>query len=207
MSIARALGMLAVTVGLASPAQASLITLNFSGTADLSQFGASAASTFQGSVTWDSNKVPVIPGVTLASYFVEAFSISINSVDYTSSVLVPSIEMMDSAFGDYWRVASSFSPFLDLGPDPDDLYLFGGFLRGPTSMFSSTALPADLNFLSAVTTANSLFVSLVTPAGGSGTFVVVAPTTAVPEPSAVLLVASGLLGLVARRRNNRNSVS
>jgi hypothetical protein len=47
MRIASVLGMMAATVVLASPAQASLITLNFSGTVNLSPFGAPRQAAFR----------------------------------------------------------------------------------------------------------------------------------------------------------------
>jgi hypothetical protein len=83
-----------------------------------------------------------------------------------------------------------------------------GVLSGPITMFSSTVLPGNLDFLSAVTSSQSLWFA---ESGGDFTrllatgTLVVSPRQAVPEPGTLGLAAIGLAGALARGRRGRRS--
>lgn len=161
---------------LAAPSQADVITLNFSGTVDLSAVdgGEPNPHTFIGSITWDSTRAPWQSGPDNAEYDPNSYTVFFDGVDYTAPVVgdgtgsglfvgndfdalgtlgMGSGPLMDGfAFFMAWR-----APFDILGL-PGDMGVIAVML-GPTTMFNSTALPGDLNFLSQLTGAVSLWQS------------------------------------------------
>jgi PEP-CTERM motif-containing protein len=208
---------IAVLTSVAAPAGATTITLNFTGAVDLTFFGGPASSTFQGSVTWDSATAPFATTASSASYSFLNAIFTLNSTDFTSRIIAPttsSLVVSDNAGGvDYLQLNLRFSPKLDLGPG-EDISLFFAVFPGPTTMFASTALPSDLAFLSLLNKTGVIPASRFDNEQDPRTFVsgsligTAGPTSAVPEPSTLLLLSAGLgrLALSRRRRKPGRSI-
>lgn len=183
-----------VSLAFTIPAHADTVTLDFSGSVDLTFFGGTSSNTFSGSVTYDPSTSPFFTSSSLAEYkAVIAGSFIFNGVDETAN-LVPS---------------SSVTTITTQLPIPDmyiDLPFNPGFGPGPVSHiwlqlmgppFSSLALPADTSFLTSVAFENSVWFTTGKSLGGTLTVSAPAP---VPEPSTLTLMALGLVGAVARNR-------
>ena len=201
-----------VLVGVAAAAQASPLTLSFSGSVDLSGSGGAAVNPFSGFFTWDATRTPSEIDPNSALYEVEAYQLSFNGVDKTLGPGNAGLFVINDAdlFGTGTNVdALLFGALLEknvtIGGITGDTLLFGGF-SGPTSTWNTLSLPTDYSFLSLLTTPFS-GVSLEVPFGGdendillgTGSFEV----TAVPEPATLTLTALGLAGVVARARRGR----
>src|SRR5262245_30686876 len=72
-----------VLVGAAATAEATLLTLNFSGNVDLSISGGPAVNPFSGFFTWDPARAPSVTDPGLAIYEVEAYQLIFNGVEKT----------------------------------------------------------------------------------------------------------------------------
>jgi hypothetical protein len=194
-SIRGVIGALLLLGTLAAPAAAAPITLNFSGSVDLSPFGEPATSTFAGSLTWDSGAVGSCDPA-FCGYDVQA-TLSINGTDYSGATTARLTLEDDRAIFSF-----VFSPRLDFNLDIVD---FNGRFYVPPGTFPGFALPGNLDFLSVVTQADANFNSDLVNGQvtrGMGDMSLSAPT-AVPEPATVTLLAFGLAGLGARRWRQR----
>jgi hypothetical protein len=209
--MARLLILAVLLTVMAAPARANQITMNFSGTVDFSGVGGAASNTFSGSVTWDPATAPnaTLPG--FAEYAAVSASFTLNSTDISTQIVNPIIGITDSVGGDNFEVDVPFPVCCVLVGPGHVLLSFGGILFGPTSMFSSTALPGNLDFLGSVS--SSLSGGFVLDAGTNqinkslkGSFTGTAPATApVPEPGSFTLTALGLAGAAARYRRRSSS--
>src|SRR5687767_2243502 len=178
-----------VLVGVAGAAQAALLTLNFSGSVDLSGSGGAADNPFSGFFTWDPAKTPSQSGSNVAIYQVEAYQLTFNGVLLDSSLGGGLFVFNDAnVFGTGNVDALMFGSTIEKdavvnGVTGDKLLL--GALLGPTSAWNTVSLPTDYSFLSLLTTRFSAL-SLEVPFGGDendvrlgqGSFAV----TPVPEP-------------------------
>jgi hypothetical protein len=204
------LALLAALAGAsAAPVHASTVTLRFSGTADLSTFGASEASVFEGDVTWDTSMVPQWYGGWYARYLIDGepgsvrATFSVDGIDYSDRVrAISRLEHLPYEL----FLEFHFEPILDLdnGPAQDVIsaYLW---LWSPAHedagepVFPNVRhLPANLSFLSELERQRFAF-------RGSETSWYpgqVADTLTVPEPSvlAVLLAAACAAGWRRRSR-------
>ena len=200
---------------LALPAQADPITLNFSGSVDLTSEGGPAVNVFNGSLTWESTAVPfeIAPGVS--SYDPLSYTLFFNGVDVSEPVIGDGtgsgITVSNDAdpfgsgvVGDFLSFFFEFDLSFPIASTGENELGLIGVLMGPTTMFDSTDLPANLDFLTQLTGTQSLF--FVDPDIGGvrfldlqGPLVVSAPEV-IPEPAALALIALGLAGALARAR-------
>lgn len=192
-------------------ASADLVTLRFHGTADLTAFGGSASSTFDGRVTWEplmgldcqgsqANAytrclVDGQPGSVTAGFELEGVDYSARIEPFSRFELWPRALLLQLYF----------NPLIDLdaGPAPDllyvDLFLFAPESDPEVFVDFTGPLPADLAFLSRLDGRILVFVDA--EYNGLAT----ADTLLVPEPSALALLAVALAAAV-RRRTARPSV-
>jgi len=198
-----------VLVGVAAAAQASPLTLNFSGIlTSASDPSYPVDSTFSGFFTWDTNKTP-LPGsdANFGEYELEAYQLIFNGEDKTVYGLSRLIVVNDADPGTGSSVdALIFLAGLeDRGPVTGEV-LFVGLLSGPTDTWNSTALPTSYSFLSSLTTALSI-ISLEVPGQGDDNDIVLAhgrfAANQAPEPTTLTLTALGLAGVIARAMRGR----
>lgn len=186
-------------------AYAAPVTLHFSGTVDLTSAGL-GPGTFSGFYTWESDAEPFEEGESPGEmvYDIIAYQMIFNGVDYTLPVVGNGdgngVSVADNAdvFGDggSWDGLAFFAA-LPAFPGLENNLIFAGLLLGPTTMFDSTALPGNLDFLSQVSKPGSLWFEEDSGELASGTFVASRVTT-VPEPSTLALVMLGAVGAIGR---------
>ncbi len=205
---------LLVLVGVAAAAQASPLTLDFSGSVDLSGSGGAAVNPFSGFFTWDTTKTPVPGGGDANSelYEFEAYQLIFNGVDKTLGPGGAGVYVVNDADPLYTGTNVDALLFLagidnnvTVGGNTGDTLLVLAF-SGPTSTWDTLSLPTDFSFLSQLTDRFSA-VSLEVPGGGDANDVLLGTgsfeASPVPEPATLTLTALGLAGVVARRRRGR----
>lgn len=218
--IARAVLVSAVIWSTPVATQASTIGLRFSGTADLSAFGASPGSTFDGSVIWDpgASRNTCGPGGGGEGDFplsplddgppCVTATIRINSVSYDGFDLELSRLML---FPDWMDLQLWFVPPTEVdGGGGADVQLIELRLRRPhdpgNPVFPDIGrLPLDLSFLSSLRDRSVVFVSPdcfdfegACVSSASDTL------TVVPEPSSALLLLVGSSAAVIRAGRRRS---
>ena len=203
---------------LAVPAHAAPLTLNISGTVDLSASGGAAVNTFSGFFTWDPADLPFEDdGAGSATYDVIDYSLFFNGVDVTLPIIgdgtgngISMVDNVDAFEAGVFVDALVFFAAIEGASPTGNTLIMAAALIGPVSMFSTAGtLPADLGFLSAVEVRRSFWIDEI-PGGdeeddvflGPGTLQVEAPG-AVPEPATMALTAFGLAGALARARRSK----
>ena len=213
---------IACVVGLllmAAPARADLITIEFVGEIDLTSEGGTVYG-YSGFFTWDTAEPVENTEDGIFTYALYDYQLTFGGVDVTMPpspmTIGNGLSVIDDLdpLGTGAMDALAFYGHVGRPYDPTgDLHL-NAVLAGPTTMFSSTGLPKDLDFLSDVTDRfvfmffepDDEVLALESSAGildarGSfeitGTSIVPVP---VPEPATLSLVAVGLAGVLARFR-------
>jgi hypothetical protein len=196
-----------VLVGVAAAAQAAPLTLNFSGSLDLSGSGGAADTPFSGFFTWDPAKTPIdTDPPALAIYELEAYQLIFNGTE-VNTALGGGLFLVNDAdfFGTGDVDALVFLATIEQDAVVGDK-LFIAALSGPTSTWNTLSLPPDYSFLSQLTTHNSAL-SLEVPHEGDENDIILGTgsleVTQVPEPSTLALSALGLAGVIARARRGR----
>ena len=196
-----------VLVGVAAAAQAAPLTLNFSGSIDLSGSGGAADNPFSGFFTWDPAKAPFDSDPPfLSMYEVEAYQLIFNGVEVDTSLGGGLFVVNDADFFG----TGDIDAFLFLATIETDAILgdklFIAALSGPTSTWDTLSLPSDYSFLSQLTTRGS-GLSLEVPHEGDENDIELGrgslEVTRVPEPATLTLAALGLAGVMARARRGR----
>jgi len=194
-----------VLTGAATTAQASTLTVFFSGSIDLTGMGGAADNSYSGFFTWDPASLPFETHPYTNLYHVESYQFLLNGVDRTigpggngAGLVVNNDGDLNGGPGPYDALA--FLAALD--PGGPDLFILG-FLTTDLSFWNTLDLPTDYNFLSMPTR-----LSLVSnesdedeQVGDGGPFE--ASPTPVPEPATMTLTALGLAGVIARRRGRQ----
>lgn len=201
-----------VFVSAVAAAQATPLTLNFSGNINLTQSGGGMVNPFSGFFTWETTKVPNQTDAVSAEYALEGYQFILNGVDRTLPPGNAGIIMGDN--GDLFSDGNLVDAFLFIagiqqnvtvnGVTGDTLLVLA--LYGPPSPANGKALPTNFDFLSSLPNRFAA-VSLEVPGLGDandvtlgeGTFTM----TPVPEPATLTLTALGLAGVVARARRAR----
>jgi hypothetical protein len=217
----------ACVVGLllmAAPARADLITIGFEGAIDLTPVGGEVYD-YKGSFTWNTAEPVENTEDGVFTYALYDFQLTFGGVDVTQP---PSPQTIGNGlsvindldpFGTGEVDALGFYAHVGRPYDPTgDLHLVAVF-AGPTTMFSSSALPSDLGFLSKVNDqyvfmffepddlalrSSSFNLDAVSLEDIRGTLEITdTQIVPVPEPSMLTLTALGVAGALARVRRSR----
>jgi hypothetical protein len=202
---------------MAAPARADLITIEFVGEIDLTSEGGDLYD-YSGFFTWDTEEPVENTDDGIFTYALHDYQLTFGGVDVT---LPPSpmtigngLSVIDDLdpLGTGALDALAFYGFVGRPYDPTgDLHL-NAALAGPTTMFSSTALPDSLDFLSDVTDKfvfmffepDAEAVALQSSPGildARGSFEITGTSVVpAPEPATLTLAAISLASALARFR-------
>jgi hypothetical protein len=187
-----------------TPAHASPLTLDFSGTVDLTDLGGLASNTFSGSVTWDPSQSPFLEGTgggpgnptDIAQYVMVSESLSVDGIDLTAHInpststsgtlIQMQVPPLSALFGAFFAFSSTQNV---------NGAQFISFLAEIESPFTSLALPSDFTFVRSETFTLSDFAFPQT----FGTL----SATPLPEPATLTLTALGLGGVIRWSRRRR----
>ena len=209
---------IACVVGLllmAAPARADLITIEFAGEIDLTSDGGEVYA-YNGFFTWNTAEPVENTEDGVFTYALDDFELWFGGIDVT---VPPSPETIGNGLsvvndldplGIGVRDALAFYGHVGRPYDPTgDLHLLAVF-SGPTSMFSSSALPGNLDFLSFPGFERFVLMSFEPDdefrsapliLETRGTLVVTGTRVVpVPEPATLTRAAFGLAGALARFR-------
>ena len=201
-----------VLVGAATTAAAGPLTLNFSGSLDLTASQGPMDNPFSGFFTFETTQTPEPGSDESAAFFsLVDYQLVLNGVEPDPALGAGLILLNDA---DLLGTGEKLDALIFFAPIQNNAVVNGvtgtkafiGAIAGPSTIWMVPTLPQDYSFLSLMTTRFSAM-SLEVPGGedggnandlqlGSGSFEV----QAVPEPASLTLTAIGLAGAFARRR-------
>jgi hypothetical protein len=204
-----------VLVGAATTAAASPLTLNFSGSLDLTSSGGSTDNPFSGFFTWDTTQAAGPGGdASTAFYSLVEYELILNGAVVDPTLGAGLIVVNDA---DLFGTGVMQDALLFFATVQNDATVNGvtgtmgfiGGIVGPSTTWAVPSLPQDYSFLSTMPTRFSAM-SLEVPGGedngdandlnlGSGSFEV----RPVPEPASLALTAVGMAAALARGRRRR----
>lgn len=121
-------------------ALAASIGIDYTGTVDLTAYGASPVSTFDASLTWDTTTVATTCGGNCDNYLLSSAALSINATDYSGDINLSTSFMhrVDNAPVDSVSFVLQFFTDLDAGVDVGiinlDISLPASFFAGTLSI-------------------------------------------------------------------------
>jgi hypothetical protein len=216
MTVIRALALgVLVLLGTAATALAAPLTLNFSGSIDLTMSGGSKDNPFSGFFTWDPIATPGNGSDNSAAFYpLLDYQVALNGVEPDPAlgaglILLNDADLLGTGTQDVFAFFAPIKTNLTVNGVTGDAALVGAIVLPSTFWTTAPSLPQDYSFLSLMTTSFSSL-SLEVPGGGddndvtlgSGSFAV----RPVPEPASLTLTALGLAGAVARGRRARQRV-
>jgi hypothetical protein len=197
-----------ILCGSAAAVWADTITLVFHGTVDLTAFGGSASSIYEGRVGWDPATVSGVPGADWARYLLDGSpggvtgSLSIDGVDYSDRIRP--FSRFEQTRADLF-LELYFDPVLDLdgGAMPDvERVALDLWTESPPAFDDPSHLPADLSAIRNLERHRIWF----TGAPGNGV-AASSDDVSVPEPASLVVVAAGVAAFSLRRRHARRRCS
>ncbi len=202
-----------VLIGAAATAQASTLTVFFSGSIDLTGMGGDADNPYSGFFTWDPAKLPFQTESNAKLYAVESYQLILNGTDETlglpggAGLVVGNDGELDGGPGN--KDALLFLAGLDTnvtinGVTGDTLFILG--FVGDSSFWNTLSLPTDYSFLSMPNRFSGVSLEVTgegedVGVGEGGSFV--ATPAPVPEPASVTVTALGLAGVIAFARGRQ----
>jgi hypothetical protein len=203
---------------LAGSTYADPITMNFTSVVDFTSIGGGAADEITGSITWDPATAPFEVEAEFSTYDPLSYTLFFNGANVGGPVIGDGtgsgISIVDDGdplgFGENVDAMAFFLAFevpFVLPNGQTDLVMLA-VLAGPTDMFNSRDLPANLNFLNQVTIAGTLWhpddEEDQAFFDAQGSLEASAPDV-VPEPATLSLIALGFAGAYARARRARRT--
>ena len=199
---------------LARPADAGLITLDFTGVADSTVLSGLADKPYSGFFTWDSSTAPDdVDGTSVAQYLFADHELILDGVDIPGlggMFMFNDVDFFGTGVAYGLAILAQIDSFLD-GSTPVDRFFIAALVGGTDTWDGVQPLPGDLSFLPKLSTRFAAFVDEYPGGDDEDVFLGVGTLTitraSVPEPATLTLTVLGLGTLVTRIRRSRRSKS
>lgn len=193
-----------------STTQATIIGIDYSGTFDLTGYGASPTSTIDASLFWDTNDVGVATASNSQKFLLTSASFLVNGTDYSSHIDISSSYLDNtSTFVDTIGFVLIFSPGIDIDNGSfADAGIFNLKFNLPANSFDHLLVPQDQSFINDADSTISFIrdVSFGTVSTASAS--TAAPASSpIPEPGTILLLAFAIVVLSFFRQEKKSHLS